>query len=349
MLKKEIRVLIVDDSAFMRMVLRDIMNSEEDLKVVDMASDGYHAIEKVVKLRPDVVTLDVEMPRLNGLDALRLIMKKQPTPVIMLSSLTQEGADITIEALNRGAVDFIAKPSGSISTNIRRMKDIIIDKIRVASAVDVNKLLVSRPVKVVKKSPSRIIGMKKIVAIGTSTGGPKALDIVIPGIPANIAAPILVVQHMPPGFTASLANRLNKISNIRVKEGENGEKLISGVAYIAPGDKQMGIYEDRGNLMISVKMEERISGHRPSADYLFGSVADVAKEKVVAVIMTGMGRDGAKGCAKVKFYNGKVIAESRETCVVYGMPKAVVEDGNADHILPSYEIAKKINDLVNEV
>ncbi len=345
-MKKEIRVLIVDDSAFMKMVLRDIINSEDGLKVIDMASDGYEAIEKAVKLKPDVITLDIEMPRLNGLDALRLIMKKQPTPVIMLSSLTQKGADITIEALNRGAVDFIPKPSGSVSTNIRKMKDTIISKIKMASTVDVDKLSTSRSIRMLKKTPSHIIGMKKIIAIGTSTGGPKALDIVIPNIPANIPAPILIVQHMPPGFTASLANRLDKISNVKVKEGEDGEKLIPGVAYIAPGDKQMGIYEDRGRLMISVKMEEKVSGHRPSADYLLSSVAEVAKEKVIAVIMTGMGRDGAKGCAKVKFYNGKVIAESKETCIVYGMPRAVVEDGNADYILPSYKIAEKIVELV---
>jgi two-component system chemotaxis response regulator CheB len=343
--EKKIRIFIVDDSAFMRMVLKDVLEKEKDMQIVGIAKDGMEAIELAIKTKPDIITLDVEMPKLNGIEALKEIMKRAPTRVIMVSSLTEEGADITITALELGAVDFITKPAGSISMNFRKIAGDLIQKIRAAMQVDV-KSLVRKATYTSKKLNLKSLVSSKIVVIGSSTGGPKSLDLVIPPLPENYPAPIIIVQHMPAGFTKSLAQRLNKISNLYVKEAEEGDVLEPGKVYIAPGDYHLGIKQHDKKSVVYLEKSEKINNVRPAVDFTLDKVAEIYKDKTIAVILTGMGKDGTKGAFKVKYYKGIVIAESKETCVVYGMPKSVVEEGYADFELPAYKIPEKLVEIV---
>jgi len=342
---EKIKVMIADDSAFMRMVLKDIIDSQPDMKVVAIAKDGLEAVELAVKHEPDVITLDVEMPKLNGIEALKLIMKKKPTRVIMVSSLTEEGADITLTALQLGAVDFLTKPNGSISMTFREVGDILIEKIRNAVKVDLNKLLLKRrPIRVRLKRPSVT---EKVVVIGSSTGGPRSLDMIIPNLPGNFPYPIVIVQHMPPGFTRSLAMRLDKTSELTVKEAEEGDILRKGTVYVAPGDYHLGAKYENGCVKLFLDNKTgKINNVRPSVDYTLDKIAEIYKNRTIAVILTGMGRDGTKGDFKVKFYKGIVIAESEETCVVFGMPKSVIDEGYADYVLPAHKIPEKLVELV---
>jgi two-component system chemotaxis response regulator CheB len=341
----KIRVLVCDDSGFMRMIIKDILDSQNDIEIVSQARDGMEAIEKAIQLKPDVITMDVEMPKLNGLEALKLIMKKIPTRIIMVSSLTQEGADITIEALQSGAVDFVPKPSGSISTNFRIMGNTLLSKIREAALIDPTRIQY-RSIPTSRASKKTFVARGKLVLIASSTGGPKSLDQVIPVLPKNLPAPVILVQHMPAGFTASLAQRLNRISEIAVKEAKDGDVLQNGTVYVAPGDYHVGVRGDAGQTRIFLDQSPKINGVRPAADFSFESAAELYKEKVIGVVMTGMGRDGTKGSFKIKHYKGVILAESEETCVVFGMPKSVIQEGYSDYVLPSYKLADKIADLV---
>lgn len=343
---KKIKVLIVDDSAFMRMVLKDIINGAGDMEVVGFGRDGLEAVEQTSKLKPDVVTLDVEMPKMNGLEALKLIMKKQPTRVIMVSSLTEEGADITIEALSIGACDFVTKPSGSISGDIRKLSNILLEKIRNAMKIDPFKIRIVPEVKrkialSIKKSVTN-----KIVVIASSTGGPRSLDQIIPKLPKNFPAPVLIVQHMPKGFTKSLAERLNRISNITVMEAQAGMEIAPGKVLVAPGDLHLGVRLQDNRVFTYLDNGPKINNVRPAADYTVDKVAEIYKNKTIFVVLTGMGRDGTKGAFKVKHYGGIVIAQSEETCVVFGMPKSVIEEGYADYVLPDYSIAEKLIEII---
>ena len=342
----EIKVLVVDDSAFMRMVLKDIIDKQPDMKVIGMAKDGLEAVEKVVKLKPDVVTLDVEMPKLNGFEALKIIMKKTPTRIIMVSSLTSRDAAITIECLESGALDFIQKPAGSTSWTFRQVQDDLLKKIHEAMKVSINVL--ANPQKTItrkKRESVQSIG-KKILLIASSTGGPRSLDKVVPLLPEKIGVPVVIVQHMPAGFTKSLANRLDKISELKVKEAEEGDILEKDTVYIAPGNFHLGLKKSGTNISLYLDSSEKINNVRPAADFTFDSAAEIYKQNIVGVVLTGMGRDGTKGAFKIKHYGGKIIAESKETCVVYGMPKAIVEEGYADYILPNTQIADKIVDIL---
>ncbi len=342
---KKIRVMICDDSAFMRMIIKEILDAEPDIEVVGQARDGMEGVEKAITLRPDVITMDVEMPKLNGLEALKLIQKKIPTRIIMVSSLTQEGADITVEALENGAVDFVPKPSGSVSTNFRTMGGVLIEKIHNAISIDPAKITLKSRI-VPQISRRKFLSSGKIIMIASSTGGPKSLDSVIPLLPKDLPAPVLLVQHMPAGFTKSLADRLNRISEIKVVEAAEGDTLEKGIVYVAPGDFHMGLKIDGGDVKIFLDKGAKINGVRPAADFTFDYGAEIYKTKAIGVVMTGMGRDGTKGSFKIKHYQGRVIAESEETCVVYGMPKSVVQEGYADHIVPSYSIAEKIVEII---
>jgi len=344
---KETRILICDDSAFMRMVIKDILDSQKGLTVVGQARDGMEAVEKATQLNPDVITMDVEMPKLNGLEAMKIITKKMATRVIMVSSLTEEGAQITIEALENGAVDFLAKPSGSISTNFRKMGGELVSKINSAMLVEASKVSLLRKSRVMRKPIRKtFLTTGKIVLIASSTGGPKALDNVIPQLPGNLPAPVIVIQHMPAGFTKSLAARLNKISDIEVREAIEGDIIKNSVVYIAPGNYHLGLKNEGSAVKIFLDKSSKINGVRPAADFTFDRGAEIYKKNVIGVVLTGMGRDGTKGCFKIKHYNGKVIAEAESTCVVYGMPKSVVKEGYSDFELPSHKIAEKITDLV---
>lgn len=357
-----IRVLVVDDSAFMRKMIADIINSSPELEVIAKARNGKDAISKIKELQPDVVTMDIEMPEMDGLTALKKIMQENPVPVIMLSSLTSQGAEQTLRALQLGAVDFIAKPSGQISLDIEQVSADIIKKVKTVAGTKLNimNLNSSAKIPIPRKSPAaRIVKpggiLNKLVLIGTSTGGPKALYQVIPSLPAEIDAAVLVVQHMPSGFTLSLANRLDSLSEVRVKEAEQGEKVLAGCVYIAPGDYHMMLSvqgrDTAQELCIHLDRSAPRGGLRPAVDVLLESAAEKFWGRMFCVIMTGMGSDGAEGIKKLKERGARIIAEDPSTCIVYGMPRAAVETGLVDKIVPlpdiSEEILKMLNNSVN--
>lgn len=349
-----IKVLVVDDSAFMRKVIGDIIESDPAMTVIDKARDGQEALNKIKKLNPDVVTMDVEMPGLDGLSALENIMKEHPVPVVMLSSLTKNGAEQTVKALQLGAVDFIPKTSGQISLDIDTIKEEIIRKVKVAAGTR-NNLTNFDNIKQIRPRVKAINnfevkpegrGLNKLIVIGTSTGGPKALHQVLPGFPANIDAAILIVQHMPSGFTKSLADRLNSLSQISVKEAEHGEKIVPGCAYIAPGDYHLNVLARNNSndkeLLVQLNKNPLRGGHRPAVDEMFESVSKQFWAKIYGVIMTGMGRDGTDGVKYIKEKGATVIAEHQSSCIVYGMPKSVVDSGLADKIVPLNNISEEL-------
>ncbi|MGI6435403.1 MAG: protein-glutamate methylesterase/protein-glutamine glutaminase [Syntrophomonadaceae bacterium] len=353
-----IRVLVVDDSAFMRKVITDILNSEPGIEVVGKAKDGQDALEKIEELKPDVVTMDVEMPVMDGLTALKTLMRTRPVPVVMLSSLTAQGAQLTMKALELGAVDFIAKPSGQISLDISGSRNDIVNKVKIAAGTKC--LLTSYPTDdaPLAEPPGRTVsplqaapGLSKLVLIGTSTGGPKALHQVISKLPRHINAGILIVQHMPPGFTKSLAERLDQISAVRVKEAEMGDRIMPGWAYVAPGDHHLKVVagiDNWGRKELLVKLDQSPPRHgcRPAVDVMLESVAEQFWSHMVCVIMTGMGHDGAAGMLKVRAKKARTIAEHESTCVVYGMPKTAIETGQVDIIAPLAKIPEAIMQLL---
>ncbi|MCX8028096.1 MAG: chemotaxis response regulator protein-glutamate methylesterase [Thermodesulfovibrionales bacterium] len=352
-----IKVLIVDDSAFMRNAISSMLSSDPEISIVGTAKDGLEAIEKVNQLKPDIVTMDVEMPRMDGLTALKHIMEKNPIPVIMVSSLTIEGAKVTLEALELGAVDFIPKNLSDLSINIVKIKELLIEKIKYIGKKGIPKKIPTiakkpiqtkgvEPAKPVITAPSsRAIGERKvsIVAIGTSTGGPKALQSIIPNLPKDFPVPIIIAQHMPPNFTGPFAERMNQLSQITVKEAEEGEPIKAGTAYIAPGRGHMRLKRPRGiETVVSISENKEEFIYRPSVDAMMLSVAELFPGRALGVILTGMGNDGQKGLMALKKTGGRIFAQNEETCVVYGMPKAVVDAGIADKVLPLEEIAGEI-------
>ncbi len=395
-----IRVLIADDSAFMRKVLSDMFASQPDFEVAGTARNGQETVDKVRQLSPDLVTLDVNMPVMDGLEALDIIMKEHPMPVVMLSSLTQKGTEQTVKALALGAVDFISKAGGSISS-IDGITSEILEKCRAAAKAHARKTIVASPPKPVSAGPPMMKriqlplrqgykppestkpqepaasvntyakrnnpllkrnanppappskpsavpmtdmgrGAEKLVVIGTSTGGPQALQNVITRLPGNLPCGVVIVQHMPAGFTKALADRLNTISEIAVKEAEDGESIRPGQVYIAPGNYHLRI---RNGTQIVLGQDPPVGNHRPAVNVMFSSVASLGR-KLVAVIMTGMGCDGCDGMREIKEAGGYSIAQDEPTCVVYGMPKAVVDAGLADEIKPVQNIAQAIVEAV---
>lgn len=364
-MEKKVKVLVADDSAFMRKLIQNILVASHRFEIAGIARNGREAIQKIRELKPDVVTMDIEMPILDGIEALKIIMNETPIPVVMLSSTTKRGAENTLLAIQCGAVDFIAKPSGTISLDLQKISTEIISKVFSASKANLNRLAINANEANLFPSPlpkcSKIepdttsipgkatiswqSSAKKLICIGTSTGGPRALQTVLTKLPGDLKAPVLVVQHMPPGFTKSLANRLNSLSSLTVKEGENGEGLKAGTAYIAPGGYHMKVKEDNGKLMIELDRSEPRNGLRPSVDILFESVGFISDYAKIFVVMTGMGADGADGLIHMKkqhVTNMKVIAESEETSIVFGMPKAAISTHMVDEIQNLEDIAKTI-------
>lgn len=341
-----IRVLVVDDSAFMRKVIGDFLKAEPGIEVVGTARDGVEALEKVAALAPDVVTLDVEMPRLNGLETLERLMAEHPVPVVMVSSLTQPNADVTVRALTSGAVDFVPKPSGTISLDMHLVSEDLRRKVRAAARVPLRNLRRggrSAPAGVLigaaagERQPSGGGGgLSRVVVIGSSTGGPSALMDVIPRLPAGFAAGILLVQHMPPMFTRHLAQHLNEASALTVREAQGGDVLCDSLCLVAPGGSHLVMESG-----CRVRLDDAPPQHgvKPAVDVTLDSVARVWSGEVVVAILTGMGVDGARGAKEVKSKGGRVIAQDEDSCVVYGMPRAVVEMGLADHVVPLGEIA----------
>jgi two-component system chemotaxis response regulator CheB len=354
----KIKLLVVDDSAFMRKAIQMMVADDPNIEVVGTANNGQEALDKVIELKPDLVTMDIEMPKMDGLASLRAIMDRQPTPVIMVSSLTSEGAKITFEALDLGAVDFIPKEHSFVSLDIVKIKADLVEKIRSihgrrrtlmaqyalrkgrksgGSAPKLTQgttpILIPRPKK---------IKIVRLVSIGTSTGGPPALQTVLTPLPKNFPVGILVVQHMPPMFTKSLAERLDSLSNLHVKEAENGERIEAGVVYIAPGGKHLTVRKVTTYTVCALSDRPTDFLHKPSVDVLMSSVADCCGPSAIGVIMTGMGHDGLDGLRAMKTRGADIIAQDEESCIVYGMPRAVVEAGIADVVAPVEQIPSEL-------
>jgi two-component system chemotaxis response regulator CheB len=354
---KKIRAVIVDDSAFMRKSLSIMLESSGEIEVVATARDGLEGVEMVKTKMPDIVTMDIEMPRMDGLTALQKIMKEHPTPVLMVSSLTTEGAKETLKALEYGAVDFIPKELSYVNVNIIKIKEDLVAKVKAIVSQKSISLRLQRIQKLnsSKSSPPSIakqdysgkslpqIGYRAI-ALGVSTGGPMSLQRVIPMISKKLSIPMFIVQHMPPKFTKSLAERLNGLSGVEVKEAENKEIVKGGVVYIAPGGFHMTVDKNSSSqTYISISEYPSDTLHRPSVDVMINSVTKVYNKFTLGVIMTGMGRDGADAIKELKIKGGYSIAQDEDSCVVYGMPKAVVDAGYADLVLPLDNIANAIN------
>lgn len=337
----QIKVLVVDDSSLVRKVITDILTQYADIRVVGAANNGKNAIQMNQELDPDVITMDIEMPVLDGLAALGHIMATKPKPVIMLSVLTQHGADATFRALELGAVDFIPKPSSMLSTSVDEIGEQLIKKIRAAAETKIVKKTSVESVARVQKLEPRTVS-DKIVAIGTSTGGPSALINVFKSIPENFPSPVLVVQHMPEGFTAAFSKRLDESSTLKVKEAEDGDDVLPGHGYIAPGHSHMAIVKKGNGYKIRVFQADKVSGHMPSIDVLFNSMAENVGSNTVGVIMTGMGKDGAEGLKKIRQNGGYTIAQDEETSVVFGMNRVAVEIGAVNEIVPLVDITPRI-------
>lgn len=341
-----IKVLIVDDSAFMRKVLTDLFAAEQDFKVIDTARNGLEAIDKVKRLKPDLVTMDVEMPVLDGLKSLEQIMRESPVPVLMISSLTRAGAEATLRALTLGAVDFVAKTAGPISSIVDVQPEIIA---KARSAVRANVRQLIKPLqerqqekKLFTAPVSSPVGSGQIVAIGTSTGGPRALQEVLIRLPGDLPCGVVIVQHMPAGFTKSLAERLNTESELTVKEAEHNDVVRPGNVYIAPGSYHMVLEMEGGKTVIKLNQDPPIGGLRPAVDPMMESVAKIYGSQAIGVILTGMGHDGSKGMQAIKRQHGNTIAEDMTTAVVYGMPKSAIELNVVDRIVPLPEVAGEI-------
>jgi two-component system chemotaxis response regulator CheB len=340
----------------MRKSLSIMLESDTDIKVVGTARNGQEGVELVKSLKPDIATLDIEMPVMDGLTALKKIMAECPTSVIMVSSLTTEGAESTLKALELGAVDFIPKELSYININITKIKEDLISKVKEIVKQKIirerlNRLRsISQPgrLEAVRQPQNQIpaIGYRA-VAIGISTGGPLSLQKILPHLSEKIQIPIFIVQHMPPKFTKSLADRLNTLSKLNVKEAENGEKIENGTVYIAPGGFHMTVAKNGlTSSHISISVEPVNTLHRPSVDVMMNSVINVYGKYTLGVIMTGMGKDGFEAIKNLKNLGGYSIAQDEQTCVVYGMPKAIVDAGFADNILPLEKIPETINKVV---
>jgi len=351
------RVLIVDDSSFMRQSISRVLGAQPDMEVVGAASDGIEGVALARRLRPDVVTMDVEMPRMDGLQALAILMRDAPVPVVMLSSLTAAGAPATIRALECGAVDFVQKPappavgvSQTAAELVRVVRAAARARVRAINSPAVAQGLTdggNEPPLAPRPTPARVDPRAdRVLAIGCSTGGPRALLEVVPHLPANLPGAVLIVQHMPAGFTRSLAERLDRLSALEVREAADGDVPTRGLALLAPGGRHMQL-DARGRVVLTDA--PTVHGVRPSVDVLLKSLPAVFNGRCVTAILTGMGSDGADGAAMVRAAGGRIVAEDASTAVVYGMPKAVADRGLADRLLPLPEIAAAATDLLLSV
>ncbi len=338
---RPIRVLIVDDSMFMRAAIKKVLGDAGGFEIVGQARDGQEAIDKVVELRPQVVTMDYNMPRLNGAAAVREIMKQCPTPVIMFSAHTRQGARETFEALAAGAVDFCTKPSGEVSANLAAAEQELINKLRVAAEARPRAMA---PITAAKPTgPIRMATLPptgpRLVLIAISTGGPAALSRVIPSLPADTRFATLVVQHMPAQFTAALAERLDSLSAVSVREARDGDLPRPGLVLIAPGDRHVEFDPDGKLRLVDGPL---VHGCRPAADVTMKSAAPVYGRRLIGVVMTGMGKDGAEGMTAIKRVDGKTMAQDQETSVIFGMPRASIEAGVVDDVVPLDDIAGRL-------
>ncbi len=343
----KIRVLVIDDSALIRSVMKELINREKDMECVGAAPDPLVAREMIKSLNPDVLTLDVEMPKMDGLDFLERLMRLRPMPVVMVSTLTERGSDITFRALALGAVDFVSKPKMDIARGMEEYALEITDKIRAAAQARVRKTSASSSVVQERLSADAILpsvagrfsSTEKLIIIGASTGGTEAIKEVLMKLPADVPG-ILVTQHMPEAFTKSFADRLNSLCKISVKEAVHNERILPGHAYIAPGHSHLLLKRSGANYMTELNQGPPVNRHRPSVDVLFRSAANVAGANAVGIILTGMGKDGAQGMLEMKNAGSHTIAQDEASCVVYGMPKEAVAVGGVAEILPLKNIAR---------
>lgn len=348
---KKIRVVVVDDSALVRSLLAEIINRQRDMECVGVANDPLVAREIIRELNPDVITLDVEMPRMDGLDFLGRLMRLRPMPVLMISTLTERGAEVTMKALELGAIDFVAKPRIGLADGIKELAEQIVEKIRVAASAQV-KRAVPQPVLAraatspeaagaAPPPPAKLLGRvstEKLICIGSSTGGTEAVKEVLMRMPAD-APGILVTQHMPPGFTTSFAARLNGLCQITVKEAVDRERVLPGHAYIAPGGRHLRIDRSGANYIVIVEDGEPVNRHKPSVEVLFHSCAQVVGPNAFGIMLTGMGNDGARAMREMKDAGSYNYVQNEATCVVFGMPREAIAHGAADEVLPLLEIA----------
>ncbi len=343
-----VRVLVVDDSATVRAVLSRSLGADPGIEVVGVARDGVEALERAAELQPDVVTLDIEMPRMGGLETLERLMAARPTAVVMVSSHTTEGADATIRALELGAVDFIAKPEYAGIAAPHRIGAVLRDKVKQAAEARVTPVptLSARRLDRVSPPAEPRARARTVVVIGTSTGGPQALHSVLPALPADLDAAVLVVQHMPPGFTASLAHRLDEISPLAVKEAAEGDRVCPRRVLIAPGGYHMTVTPDHE---IHLTQEATECGVRPSVNVTLASAAGVFGSRTLGVILTGMGSDGTRGARAVREAGGRIIAEAESSCVVYGMPRSVAQAGLVDRVVSLPFVAMAVSRACREM
>ncbi len=347
-----IRVLIVDDSAFMRRLLTKVLEPYEDIEVVATAMDGVFALEKIEQLkeRPDVITLDLEMPHLDGMGTLKQIVDKYQLPVVLVSAHTSKGAKATFEALAAGAVDFITKPERIFSSPVASLGEDLVGKIRMAARAKIRR----RATRVTPPSPrprvadARAVPARDVVGIAVSTGGPNALSMLLAEIESGFRPALLIVQHMPEGFTAQFAERLAKLARIEVREAADGDPVTAGCALVAPGGSHMVLERAKARSTVRLTRSEPVRGHRPSADVLFRSIAEVVGARSVGMILTGMGEDGAEGISAIQGAGGHTLAQDESSSVVYGMPKAAIERGVVDRVLPLSEMASYLNSLSSE-
>jgi two-component system chemotaxis response regulator CheB len=350
-MKKLIKVLVIDDSALVRQTLTEIINSDTSLQVVGTAADPYFAAQKIKSFIPDVITLDVEMPRMDGLTFLKTLMAQYPIPVVIISSLTQHGSSLALRALDLGAIEIVAKSEiRNTKEHLEESQIRITDAIKAAYMVPVKRMSPAKPVEhdAVKKTKSDGDGNQaiykttdKVIAIGASTGGTEALRFFLKNIPANCPG-ILITQHMPPGFTKSFADQVNTICEVTVKEASDGERVMRGHAYIAQGGKHMELVRSGAKYFIKVRDGALVNRHKPSVDVLFHSVAKHAGQNAVGIIMTGMGRDGAEGLLAMREAGAKTIAQDELSSVVFGMPKEAIKLGAADYVLPLSDMPKRV-------
>ncbi len=343
-----IKVLIVDDSATARAVIKVALEKDKDIEVIGVAPDAFVARDLIVKLRPDVICLDVEMPKMDGITFLHKIMTHLPTPVVMVSSLTKTGAKTTLDALAFGAFDYVSKTHSNVYDGIQHMEDELIDKVKQASRVDPI-LLQSRMKKSQNPTTAKVYSLsettQKIIIIGASTGGTVALQDLLHSLPKNFPG-IVVVQHMPTSFTKGFAQRLDGVCQVDVKEAVDGDRVQTGQVLIARGSHHLKLKRSGGIYKVEYSDQDAVSGHKPSVDVLFNSAAKFAGSNAIGVILTGMGRDGANGLLAMKKMGAKTIAQDEKSCVVYGMPKAAVEIGAVDYIEPLDNIPDKLITLL---
>ena len=335
---KKIRVLVVDDSALVRSLLTEIINRQPDMECVGAANDPLAAREMIRDLNPDVLTLDVEMPRMDGLEFLARLMRLRPMPVVMISTLTEAGADVTLKALELGAVDFVAKPSVGVAFGLGDLSGHIVESIKIAASAKIRRSIKQENHAKISVNPLGRVSTEKIIFIGASTGGTEAIREVLTLLPSDSPA-VVIVQHMPAGFTASFAARLDSLCRLTVREATHGERILPGHAYVAPGGKQFRVVRSGANYVAAVEDGPLVNRHKPSVEVLFKSGAEVVGRNAFGIMLTGMGSDGASAMRQMKDAGSYNYVQDEATCVVFGMPREAIERGAADEVLPVAAIA----------